>query len=174
VRGAAVVAVARSLKQLRHLELDECNMQDKASLAAVGQLTQLTELQLMGVGGVTLEGLNLLTGLSRLQQLTLQTGREVPDDVLQQFAQRLGIRKAVSKQAASQSALPVTYISLVPAGDVGGEGFEWSGESDEGDEYEDEYEEGGDWEDEEEEGSSATASDDEGVEDGGLSLQEGS
>jgi hypothetical protein len=134
VGGAAVAEIMRSLKQLQHLRLDECRMRDLASLAAVGQLTQLTELQLMGVGGVTLEGLNLLTGLSRLQQLTLQTGREVPDDVLQQFAQRHGISKAVSKPVPRRV---VTYVARgctlthVPYG---------AEESEQSDEYEDDDE----------------------------------
>uniref|UniRef100_A0A383WJR7 Receptor-type protein kinase n=1 Tax=Tetradesmus obliquus TaxID=3088 RepID=A0A383WJR7_TETOB len=69
----AAAALARSCRQLRHLDLNECNLGSGAWLDEVRRLTQLTQLQLQGNAGVTRQGLMQLTGLRQLQQLGVDT-----------------------------------------------------------------------------------------------------
>jgi hypothetical protein len=66
-------ALARSLRQLQSLDLGDCCLQldgaeGLACLEAIGRLTQLTRLILVGNEGLTQQGLMQLTRLSRLQQ----------------------------------------------------------------------------------------------------------
>jgi hypothetical protein len=59
-----------------------------AFLAAVGQLRQLTYLNLEGNAGLTEQGLMQLTGSSRLQELHVDkpyNGGEITDEVLGSF-----------------------------------------------------------------------------------------
>uniref|UniRef100_A0A383W1D2 Uncharacterized protein n=1 Tax=Tetradesmus obliquus TaxID=3088 RepID=A0A383W1D2_TETOB len=65
----AAAAIARSCRQLRHLDLSWCRLGCGACLAEIGTLTQLTQLRLEGNAGVTRQGLMQLTGLVQLQQL---------------------------------------------------------------------------------------------------------
>jgi hypothetical protein len=74
VGTAVATALARSLQQLQSLDLYCCSLQlgsaeGLACLEAIGRLTQLTELRLSCNEGLTQQGLMLLTGLSRLEQL---------------------------------------------------------------------------------------------------------
>jgi hypothetical protein len=65
----AANALACSLKQLRHLDLQDCELGSMSCLAAIAHLPQLTELRLEGNPGLTRQGLMLLTGLRNLQKL---------------------------------------------------------------------------------------------------------
>jgi hypothetical protein len=85
VGDVAATALACSLRQLRHLDLHSCNLGDMVCLAAIGQLTQLTALHLCGNEVLTREGLMLLTGLTRLQQLGVRRNVEVTDAVVEEF-----------------------------------------------------------------------------------------
>jgi hypothetical protein len=72
---SVVTEVARSCKQLQHLNLQKCRVvQGVKCMAEVAQLKQLTELQLERIeffGGMPQQALMQLTGLSRLQRLGL-------------------------------------------------------------------------------------------------------
>lgn len=86
-QGAAVddttaTLLACSLKQLQHLDLGWCELGDMVCIAAIGQLTLLTELGLAGSAGLTRDGLMLLTGLSRLQKLRVE---QVTDEHVKEF-----------------------------------------------------------------------------------------
>jgi hypothetical protein len=83
-------ALACHLKQLRHLDLSGNMLGSMACLAPIGQLTQLTELQLRELGGLTARGLMLLTGLTALQKLEVQHSTEVTDKVLTRFWAAVG------------------------------------------------------------------------------------
>jgi hypothetical protein len=85
VGDVAATALACSLRQLRHLDLHSCDLGGMVCLAAIGQLTQLTALHLFGNEGVTREGLMLLTGLKRLQQLGVCRNEEVTDAAVEEF-----------------------------------------------------------------------------------------
>jgi Leucine-rich repeat (LRR) protein len=87
VDDVAANALACSLKQLQHLDLARCELGSMVCAAAIGHLTQLTALNLSGNSGVTRERLMLLTGLSRLQRLGLDSrgGAPVSDAVLRKF-----------------------------------------------------------------------------------------
>jgi hypothetical protein len=85
VDDVAATALASSLKQLQHLHLVDCALGDMACLAAIGQLTQLTELNLWGCTGLTRQSLMLLTGLFRLQQLHVDTRRPAMAAHAQEF-----------------------------------------------------------------------------------------
>uniref|UniRef100_A0A383VTT0 Uncharacterized protein n=1 Tax=Tetradesmus obliquus TaxID=3088 RepID=A0A383VTT0_TETOB len=63
-----VVALAHSMPQLRHLELGGQDLRGGVGMAAVGTLTQLTELFLEN-NDMTEQGLMQLTGLVHLQVL---------------------------------------------------------------------------------------------------------
>lgn len=82
-----LAAVARNLKHLKHLSLcpNHIDLSSAPTLAAVGQLQQLTYLGLDYNGGLTQQGLMQLTGMSLLQQLCVDTTGEVTDDVLNRF-----------------------------------------------------------------------------------------
>jgi hypothetical protein len=69
VGDVPATAIACSLKQLRHLDLQNCALGSMHCLAVVGRLTKLTELRLEGNDGLTCERLLLLTRLSQLQEL---------------------------------------------------------------------------------------------------------
>jgi hypothetical protein len=83
VGDLAAAAVAGSCKQLCHLALRDCSLGSMACLASVRHLTQLTELCLQG--GLTQQGLMLLTGLTRLQQLGVDRTAEITDEVVDSF-----------------------------------------------------------------------------------------
>jgi hypothetical protein len=99
VNTAAATALLCSLTNLRYLKLVGCSA-DWGSLellAAVGRLTQLTELWLKRSGriqlaslkcsepGLTQEGLLQLTGLKQLQRLWVDRSDEVTDEVVDSF-----------------------------------------------------------------------------------------
>uniref|UniRef100_A0A383W7I4 Uncharacterized protein n=1 Tax=Tetradesmus obliquus TaxID=3088 RepID=A0A383W7I4_TETOB len=81
----ALPALAASLKQLRHLDLHACWLQSMEGLAAVGQLTQLTELQLEANPWLPQQGLMQLTGLTRLQRLSLDTRHLQEQDLVREL-----------------------------------------------------------------------------------------
>lgn len=88
--GAAVTdvvatALACSLRQLRLLSLTGCELGDMVCLAAVGQLRQLTSLQLLGSFEFSERGLRLLTGLSRLQQLGVDSDADITAEAWASF-----------------------------------------------------------------------------------------
>jgi hypothetical protein len=85
VGDLAAAAIAGSCKQLCHLDLHDCSLGSMVCLANVRHLTQLTELRLQGNSGLTQQGLMLLTGLTRLQQLGVDRTAEITDDVLDSF-----------------------------------------------------------------------------------------
>jgi hypothetical protein len=138
IDGASVAAVARGLPQLRHFELDDCSMMREESLAAIGQLVQLTQLHLgcREYGGVTRHGLALLTGLSRLQQLTIQACRLTSDADLQKFGQLHGIKQVVALREPEQPGFAYTYVWI--SGEVwhGGADCEESYDYDDSDDLE--------------------------------------
>jgi hypothetical protein len=82
VGDLAASALACSLKQLRHLDLTDCNLGSLACVPPMAQLVHLTQLQLCGNVEVTQQGLMLLTKLSNLQQLEFERAPEVTDDVV--------------------------------------------------------------------------------------------
>jgi hypothetical protein len=84
VTDVVATALACSLRQLRDLDLSGCHLGDVVCLAAIGQLTQLSKLSMREVEGVTEQGLGLLTKMSCLQTLEVQT-EESTDEVLARF-----------------------------------------------------------------------------------------
>jgi hypothetical protein len=139
IDGASVAAVVSSLPQLRHFELDDCSMMGAESLAAIGQLVQLTQLHLgcCEYGGVTHEGLALLTGLSRLQQLTIQASRMVSDATLKKFAQLQGISKVKWLRQPLQPGVAYMFASRPHEVWQGGAESEDSGDYEGSDGYDD-------------------------------------
>jgi hypothetical protein len=85
VGDVAATALACSLRQLRHLDLQSCELGDMVCLAGIGQLTQLTALQLEGNDGLTREGLMLLTGLTSLQELGVSDIEGVTDADVEEY-----------------------------------------------------------------------------------------
>jgi hypothetical protein len=85
VCGLVATALACNLRQLQHLEFNQCYLGSMSCLAAIAQLTQLTELSLEGSKGLTEPGLMLLTGLKQLQSLAVSTNESVTAEVLNQF-----------------------------------------------------------------------------------------
>jgi hypothetical protein len=80
--------LARSLHELRHLELSVHELGTAAGLdclAAIGKLQHLTSLQLHGSSGLTARGVMMLTSLRCLQQLVVEKNESVTDDVLEKF-----------------------------------------------------------------------------------------
>jgi hypothetical protein len=59
---------------------------------------------------VTRYGLALLTGLTRLQQLTIQACRLTSDAELEKFGQLQGIQKAVASREPEQPGMAYTYV----------------------------------------------------------------
>jgi hypothetical protein len=94
VGTAAAVALARSLQQLQHLDLQKCsiNLSNVQLMSAIGQLSQLTELRLNGNSGLSRQGLMQLAGLSQLRQLGVSrygvSGDLTPLEVSQLFEAR--------------------------------------------------------------------------------------
>uniref|UniRef100_A0A383VZK6 Uncharacterized protein n=2 Tax=Tetradesmus obliquus TaxID=3088 RepID=A0A383VZK6_TETOB len=95
VDDAAATALACSLKQLRHLDLDCCRLVDMKCLAAIGHLTQLTALYLEGEWSRQQE-LMLLTGLSCLQELRIGAS---PEDLNEFWA---AVRRGRQQQQQQQ------------------------------------------------------------------------
>jgi hypothetical protein len=85
VGDLAATALACNRRQLKHLDLQRCSLGSMACLAAIAQLTGLTELQLEDNDGLTRQGLLLLTGLTRLQQLGVDRNADVTDEVVDSF-----------------------------------------------------------------------------------------
>jgi hypothetical protein len=81
----AASALASSLTQLCHLDLDTCGLTTMACLANIGGLQQLTQLRLLGNSAVAEHGLMLLTRLTGLQQLGICIDKELTYDVAQKF-----------------------------------------------------------------------------------------
>jgi hypothetical protein len=82
----AAVGIARSLKQLRHLDLSRCDMYaDKQFVKAVARLPQLTELQMRGSGWLRQEQLMKLTKLRQLQHLGCDWAPDVTDEAVESF-----------------------------------------------------------------------------------------
>jgi hypothetical protein len=71
----AASAIAYKLKQLRHLDLSRCEISSTMCLAAIGQLHQLTALQLEGNDKLPVQQLTMLTGLAHLRQLGVTRSR---------------------------------------------------------------------------------------------------
>jgi hypothetical protein len=85
VGDAAAAALAVHLRQLRELDLRWCDLGGLECLADVRRLTQLTALKLGGNSGLTAEGLMMLTGLRRLQQLGVTRSQQVTEEVVHKF-----------------------------------------------------------------------------------------
>jgi hypothetical protein len=87
VGDIAATAIAGSCKQLCHLDLRDCGLLSMGCLASVRHLTQLEELLLEENDAMRLtqQGLMLLTGLTRLQQLAVDRNAEVTDEVVCRF-----------------------------------------------------------------------------------------
>jgi Leucine-rich repeat (LRR) protein len=81
----AATALACNLRQLQHLDLSGCKLGSMGCLAAIGQLTRLTELQLKGSGSVTQRGFMQLTKLQKLRRLGVDRSEAVTDAVLREF-----------------------------------------------------------------------------------------
>jgi hypothetical protein len=77
VDEVAACALACSLTQLRSLDLRGSPLGGVGCLAPIAQLSQLTELLLDHVDGMTRRGVMLLTKLTQLQQLSLKFNDEV-------------------------------------------------------------------------------------------------
>jgi Leucine-rich repeat (LRR) protein len=90
VGDAVATALACSLRQLRHLDLRACELSSFECLAAVGQLTGLTELHLNSNSAVTEQQLMLLTGLSQLQQLRFDRSKQVTQEAMWKFWSQCG------------------------------------------------------------------------------------
>jgi Leucine-rich repeat (LRR) protein len=90
VGDAVATPLASSLRQLQHLDLQACELSSFECLAAVGQLTGLTELRLNGNSAVTEQQLMLLTGLSQLQQLGFDRSEEITTAVMWRFWSQCG------------------------------------------------------------------------------------
>jgi hypothetical protein len=84
VDDVAATALACSLTQLRSLNLQGCALGGLACLAPIARLSQLTELLLDGVDGMTKRGVMLLTELTQLQQLSLEHNDEVTQEWMDQ------------------------------------------------------------------------------------------
>jgi hypothetical protein len=82
---AALAQAVPKLQQLRHLELLLCGIRSTECMAAIGQLTQLTELRLEGNREVTQQGLMQLTGLKQLQHLGVHCTRHVTKNMVGQL-----------------------------------------------------------------------------------------
>jgi hypothetical protein len=92
VDDAAAAALACSLTQLQDLDLGGCELGSMTCLAAIAQLVHLTSLNIDDFdcdypldSKLTREGLMLLTGLTRLQELELCRNDEVTDEVVDEF-----------------------------------------------------------------------------------------
>jgi hypothetical protein len=85
VGDLAACALASSMKQLPHLDLQDCDLGGAACLGAIAHLTQLTELRLAVNEGLTQQGLMLMTGLRQLQQLEVSVNDEVTEEVVERF-----------------------------------------------------------------------------------------
>jgi hypothetical protein len=84
VGDLAANALACSLKQLRSLTLQDCDLGSMVCTAAIAHLTQLTQLRVDSVAGLTQQQLLMLTRLSCLVQLDVD-GRELTKEVVDQF-----------------------------------------------------------------------------------------
>jgi hypothetical protein len=85
VDDVAASALACTLTQLRSLDLRNCMLGGLlACLAPIAHLSQLTELRLAGVEGLTRRGLMLLTRLTQLRQLSVEHNDEVTQDWMDQ------------------------------------------------------------------------------------------
>jgi hypothetical protein len=100
--GVVVTALAQSVTQLRHLAMDYCGIDLSSThvLAVTGQLRQLTVLKLDGNSGLTEQGLMQLTGLTRLQDLSVDFDAPVTGEMCARFGQqlRLGTSGKISNQ----------------------------------------------------------------------------
>jgi Leucine-rich repeat (LRR) protein len=85
VGDSAATAIASSCQQLQHLDLSECDLGSMACLAALRNLTQLTELRLYWFSGMTQQGLMMLTGLKGLQELSVGRNTEVTNELVESF-----------------------------------------------------------------------------------------
>lgn len=82
-----VTAFARCMKHLKELAVpwSDTDFGSATLLAAVGQMRQLTYLEVDGHKSLTQQGLMQLTGLSALQQLIVDTNDEITSEVLERF-----------------------------------------------------------------------------------------
>uniref|UniRef100_A0A383W682 Uncharacterized protein n=1 Tax=Tetradesmus obliquus TaxID=3088 RepID=A0A383W682_TETOB len=85
VGDAAAVALACSLKALRHLDLSDCGLGAMACLGAIAHLRQLSCLHSQGNPGITPQGLMMLTRLHNSTTLVVDKNDEMSDDVLKSF-----------------------------------------------------------------------------------------
>jgi hypothetical protein len=85
VGDEAAAAIAGSCRQLRHLDLYDCDLVSMECLSNIRHLTQLTQLQLRGNVGLTQQQLTLLSGLTCLQQLGVDRTAEITEGVVDSF-----------------------------------------------------------------------------------------
>jgi hypothetical protein len=79
-----IVALAGCMPRLQHLDVTGLRLSSTACTAAIGRLTQLTELVLSNNEDITEQSLLQLTGLLQLQQLEVG-GCGVADDAVERF-----------------------------------------------------------------------------------------
>jgi hypothetical protein len=85
---AALAQVVPKLQQLQHLELLQCRINSLCGMecmSAIGQLTQLTELRLEGNPEITQQGLMQLTGLKQLTRLGVDRTQHVTEQTVEQL-----------------------------------------------------------------------------------------
>jgi hypothetical protein len=83
--NAALAQVVPKLQQLQHLELLQCRINSTECMAAIGQLSQLTELRLEGNPEITRQGLMQLTGLKQLTRLGVDRTQHVTQQTVEQL-----------------------------------------------------------------------------------------
>jgi hypothetical protein len=86
---AALAQVIHNLQQLQHLELVQCDISSNECMAAIGQLTQLTELRLGRNRGIPQQALMQLTGLKQLQKLGVDRTRGFRHSLTEDMVQQL-------------------------------------------------------------------------------------
>jgi hypothetical protein len=89
----SATALARSLTRLRHLDVGDCQVDLGSShlILALGQLTQLTRLDVTGWGDnkLSVGGLMQLTGLRHLEDLRVPRSAEITEEVLRVFWEKV-------------------------------------------------------------------------------------
>jgi hypothetical protein len=86
VGDLAACALACSLRQLQHLDLQQCELGNSmACVAAIAHLTQLTELRLEANEGLLQQGLMLLTRLTDLRKIGVDVGDGITCEDVEAF-----------------------------------------------------------------------------------------
>lgn len=108
VSDAAAAALACSLKQLRYLDLRDCELGPMACVGAIAQLRHLSCLLLDGNPGITQQGLMMLTRLPNLSCLVVDKMDEVSEDFLDSF--RVNTARHLRPSSHQVDADSVCYV----------------------------------------------------------------